>query len=451
MRMKKHGPRPIAVLPLGFLMMILIGALLLTLPAASRLGERTPFPDALFTATSASCVTGLIVRDTGTYFSLFGQIVIIVLIQLGGLGFMTMSAVLFSLTRRRVSLYERMSMAEGIGESKLSGVVALCRGAVFVTAICEGIGAALLALRFVPKYGPSAGLWRAVFTSISAFCNAGFDLNGNYASFTGYTADAYTQLVIMALIVAGGLGFAVIKNVRTARSFHRFTLQTKLVLLATAGLIVLGTAVILFLEYNNPKTLGPMPFWEKTLNAMFQSVTLRTAGFNTIDQLNLHDATKGVGIALMLVGGAPAGTAGGLKITTVLTLAISVMAYIRGRARTTVLGRTVPHEQIRKAMTVFFCGVLYLMTMTIVISAIEQYRTDAALGFWNQLYEATSAFCTVGISVGVTSVITTASRMILASMMFVGRVGLVTVAMSLTNYYRPEPLIGYPEESVQIG
>lgn len=447
----RRGIRPIAVLPLGFLIIILIGTLLLSLPAASAAGTRMPFADALFTATSASCVTGLVVADTGTYFSLFGQIVILVMIQFGGLGFMTMSTILFSMTRRRVSLYDRISMAEGLGEDKLQGVFLLCLNAVRITLIAEGLGALLLALRFIPQFGLARGLWMSVFTSVSAFCNAGFDLMGGYRSLTGYCGDALVLVVIALLIVVGGLGFTVIEEIRGKRRFRKYRLHTRLVLIGTVVFIVLGAGMVLLLEHDNAQTLGDMPFTQKLLNAFFQSVTFRTAGFNSIDQLAMREPTKGVGILLMFVGGAPAGTAGGLKITTVMTLGLTVYAYIRGRYRTVVLGRSIPFSQIRKALTLFVCGVSYVLAMTILISTIELSRPGGAFGIWNQLFEATSAFCTVGLSVGLSGTATTATRMLLASMMYVGRVGLLTVAMSLTNGDRQEGLLGYPEESIMIG
>lgn len=451
MRKIRRGVRPIAVLPLGFLLIILFGACLLMLPAASASGARLSFSDALFTSTSASCVTGLIVADTGTDFTLFGQIVIIVLIQLGGLGFMTMSTLLFALTRRRISLYDRMTMAEGIGEDKLTGVVRLCRKAVLVTFCCEGIGALLFLPRFIPAFGLARGIWVSVFTAISAFCNAGFDLMGNYTSLTAYTGDALVLLVVSALIITGGLGFAVIDDVRHTRGIKRYKLHAKLVLAGTVGLLVLGTVAVLALEYDNGATLGNMPFFEKVLNAFFQSVTFRTAGFNSIDQLAMRESTKGVGVLLMLAGGAPAGTAGGLKVTTVLTLLLTVYAYVRGRYRTVVLGRSIPLAQIRKALTIFVCGVSFVLVVTILISAMEQDLPGGAFGIWNQLFEATSAFCTVGLSVGLTAAATTGTRMLLALLMYVGRVGLLSVAMSLANVDRQEGVIAYPEESIMIG
>ena len=448
----RRGIKPINVLPLGFIVVILTGALLLMLPISSKDGTSLPFLSALFTATSASCVTGLVVVDTGTYFSLFGQIVVILLIQIGGLGIMTMSMILFGLTGRKISLHDRLSMAEGLGESRLQGVVRLTRGALLVTGIIELIGAILLTFRFVPTYGILKGVWFSVFHSVSAFCNAGFDLIGGYRSFTGYSHDPYMMFVIMGLIVAGGLGFGVILNMRHTRDMRRLRLHSKLVLTGTVFLILLGTLAFLWIEYDNPNTIGNMNLFDKIINSMFQSVTLRTAGFNTIDQLTLHDASKGVGILLMLVGGGPAGTAGGLKITTVFTLLLAARAYIRGQFETEAFGRTIPLEQVRRALTITLLGGLFLFGMATMLSFSEQDMPAGSLGLLNQLYEATSAFCTVGVSTGVTLATSNVTRVILIMLMYAGRVGLITVAVSLVeSTARKEPVLHYPQEEILIG
>ena len=452
MQKAKTGLKPINVLPLGFIVVILTGTLLLMLPFARKSGSSLSFIDALFTATSATCVTGLVVVDTGTFFSTFGQVVILLLIQLGGLGLMTMSMILFTFTGRKISLHDRMSMAEGLGESRLQGVVRLARGALLVTGIFELTGAVLLSFRFIPQYGLVKGLWFSVFHSVSAFCNAGFDLIGGYRSFTGYSHDPYMMFVLMALIIGGGLGFAVILNMRHTRDLRRLRLHSKLVLSGTVLLIVLGTLAFFWIEYDNPNTIGNMSLFDKILNSMFQSVTLRTAGFNTIDQLTLHDASKGVGIMLMLVGGGPAGTAGGLKITTVLTLLLAARAYIRGQFETEAFGRTIPLEQVRRALTLTLLGVLFLFGMATMLSFSEQDMPAGSLGLLNQLYESTSAFCTVGVSTGVTLATTHVTRVILILLMYAGRVGLLTVAMSLVeSTSKKEPVLHYPQEDILIG
>ena len=446
------GLKPINVLPIGFIVVILTGALLLMLPISSKNGVSLPFLDALFTATSATCVTGLVVADTGTYFSLFGQIVVILLIQIGGLGIMTMSMILFSFTGRKISLHDRMSMAEGLGESRLQGVVRLTRGALLVTGLVELTGAILLSFRFIPQYGLAKGMWFSVFHSISAFCNAGFDLIGGYRSMTLYDKDPFVLLTIMGLIVAGGLGFGVIINLRNTRDLRRLRLHSKMVLTGTAFLILIGTLAFLWIEYENPKTIGSMNLFDKIVNSMFQSVTLRTAGFNSIDQLAMHDASKGVGILLMLVGGGPAGTAGGLKITTVFTLFLAARAYLRGKFETEAFGRTIPLEQTRRALTITLLGSVFLVGMAMMLSFSEQDMPAGSLGLLNQLYEATSAFCTVGVSTGVSAAGSSVTRVILILLMYAGRVGLVTVALSLVeSTTRKEPVLHYPQEDVLIG
>ncbi len=451
MRKSKKGMSPLQILPIGFLCIILIGAFLLMLPIASVDHQSLPFSSALFTATSATCVTGLVVVDTGTHFTLFGQIVILLLIQMGGLGFMTVSTILFSFTRRKISMRDRLTIAESLGENHLQGVVRLGRTAVLVTGVCEGVGAVLLSIRFIPIYGLLRGVWYGIFHSVSAFCNAGFDLIGDFASFTAYTGDALVNLTLMALIVAGGLGFSVILNMFRAKRFKYFRMHTKIVVSWTIGLILVGALLIICMEYDNPQTLGKMPFFEKLLAGTFQSVTLRTAGFNTIDQLAQRDATKALGIVLMLFGGAPAGTAGGLKITTFVTLLTTMHAYVRGRRDTVIFGRTVASEQVRRALTVFLIGNMFLLGCTMAVSILEHGHAAGGYGILNQMYETTSALCTVGVSVGVTAVTGMASRMILCAMMFVGRVGLLTLALSLTEGMKTDAFMHYPQEDIMIG
>ena len=451
MRKMHLGIKPINVLPLGFIAVILTGTMILMLPISSKDGSSLSLVNALFTATSASCVTGLVVVDTGTYFSLFGQLVILLLIQLGGLGIMTMSMILFGLTGRKISLHDRLSMAEGLGENRLQGVVRLARGALLVTGIFELAGAILLSIRFIPQYGVVKGIWFSIFHSISSFCNAGFDLIGGYRSFTEYKADPFFLMVVMMLIVGGGLGFGVLLNIWRQRDFRRMRLHSKMVLTGTAVLILFGMLSFLIIEYDNPDTIGTMPFFQKLLNSLFQSVTLRTAGFNTIDEFSLRDASKGVSVVLMLIGAGPAGTAGGLKITTIFTLILAVRAYLRGRFDTVVFGRTISLDQVRRALTIFFFGLVFVMGMTIALSVVEQHKAAGALGIMNQLFETTSAFCTVGVSSGVTQESGIATRIILILLMYAGRVGLLTVAMSLIEGTTKEPVLHYPQEDIQIG
>jgi trk system potassium uptake protein TrkH len=342
-------------------------------------------------------------------------------------------------------------MAEGLGESRLQGIVRLARGALIVTAVFELAGAVLLMFQFIPDYGVVRGIWYSIFHSVSAFCNAGFDLLGGYRSMTIYQSNPYVLFIIMGLIVAGGLGFGVIINVRQTHDFRRLRLHSKIVLVGTLFMIVAGTLLFLWIEYDNPRTIGNLSLFDKIINSMFQSITLRTAGFNTVDQLSLHDASKGVSILTMLVGGGPAGTAGGLKVTTVFTLMLAARAYIRGQFDTVIFGRTISLEQVRRALTITLLGGIFLLGMATMLSFSEQDMPAGSLGMVNQLFEATSAFCTVGVSTGVTAAGSNVTRILLILLMYAGRVGLVTVAMSLVEGTTKEVVLHYPQEEILIG
>ena len=310
----------------------------------------------------------------------------------------------------------------------------------------EGIGAALLAVRFVPQFGWGQGIWCAVFHSVSAFCNAGFDLMGSYRSLTGYTGDWLVNLVIIALIALGGVGFSVLLRLGK----RRLNLHARLVLMATPVLLLGGGILITLLEYDNPATMGTLSAGEKWLAGLFQSATLRTAGFNTIDQFGQRETTKLLGVLLMLVGGAPAGTAGGLKITTLMVLFLTVRQFLRGRSETTAFGRTLPQETVRRSLCIVALGLALLLGVTVAISLIEEGKPGGDLPFLDQLFEATSAMCTVGLSTGLTAVGTDATRALLCLLMFAGRVGLLTLALSLVDG-RAQPLIRYPQEDVLVG
>jgi len=436
------GIRPIAVLPIGFLLIILIGTCLLMLPISAQ-GQPLSFVDALFTATSASCVTGLAVADTGTAFSLFGQIVLLLLIQTGGLGFMTLSTLLFVLTRRRISLYSRMTLAESLGEDRLQGVVRLSRSAVSVTLLIELAGAFLLAFRFVPQFGWGKGLWFSLFHSVSAFCNAGFDLMGNYTSMTAYVSDPLVCLTLMALVTLGGLGFSVLLNICS----KKWTVYVRLVLLSSTALIIGGGLFLTLLEWENPQTLGRLAPEARILAGFFQSVTLRTAGFNTVDQTALRDVSKLLGILLMLFGGAPASTAGGFKTTTILLLLFTVRSHLRGREDTEAFSRRFSSDAVRRALCIVVIGLFVLLGAQTCISLLEE---NSGFSFLDQFYEVTSALCTVGLSVGLSSAASTASRIFLCVLMFTGRVGMLTLALSLTGGKSSAP-IRYPATEIMVG
>ncbi|MDD3924887.1 MAG: TrkH family potassium uptake protein [Erysipelotrichaceae bacterium] len=443
------GVKPVQVLPIGFLAVILIGAFLLMLPISVE-GDNLSFLQAIFTATSATCVTGLVVVDTGTYFTSFGQFVILLMIQLGGLGFMTVATFLFIAMGKRISLKERMTMAESLGESRLQGIIKLAINVLKMTFLLEFIGALLLSIRFIPLYGLFKGVWYSLFHSVSAFCNAGFDLIGNYTSFTGFVSDPIINFTVMFLVIIGGLGFAVIVDVIRKRSFVNLRIHTKLVLIMTGVLIFGGSLLFLLLEFNNPETLGVLSFPQKILAATFQSVTTRTAGFNTISQIGLTDASKFLSIIFMFIGGSPAGTAGGIKTSTVAVLVMIVFSLMRKHDDVEAFKKRVSINVLRKSLAIFFIALTTLIIAVMIISTGEKGTIVKDVGFLNQLFEATSAIGTVGLSTGVTGNATSLTLSVLIVLMFLGRVGLLTVVFALGSKAE-ESRIKYPEEDVMVG
>ncbi len=437
------------VVALGFLIIILTGAVLLTLPISARSGEPTDFLDALFTATSATCVTGLVTVGTATHWSGFGQVVILLLIQIGGLGFMSLASIASFLTHRTITLRERMVMSAGLNLTENAGIVRLTRRVLLGTLAFEGAGAVLLATRFVPRVGLWKGIKMGVFHSVSAFCNAGFDLIGTpdnpFASLTGYADDVLVNLTIMALIVIGGLGFFVWGDIWDKRRFRRLRLHTKLVLITTAVLLCAGFALTLLFEWHNPQTLGTMPVQEKLLAASFQSVTLRTAGFNTIDQAALTGPSQAVACLLMMIGGSPGSTAGGIKTVTATVLVLSAISALRGRTTVSAFGRTIVSRSIMNAVTMMIVGGTLSLTGACVISYVESAPFGACL------FEAVSAFATVGLSMGLTPTLNAISRLILILLMYLGRVGVLTLGVAVLMRHREPPKMQYPDGDVMVG
>ena len=437
------------VVALGFLIIILTGAVLLTLPISARSGEPTDFLDALFTATSATCVTGLVTVGTATHWSGFGQVVILLLIQIGGLGFMSLASIASFLTHRTITLRERMVMSAGLNLTENAGIVRLTRRVLLGTLAFEGAGAVLLATRFVPRVGLWQGIKMGVFHSVSAFCNAGFDLIGTpdnpFASLTGYADDVLVNLTIMALIVIGGLGFFVWGDIWDKRRFRRLRLHTKLVLITTAVLLCAGFALTLLFEWHNPQTLGTMPVQEKLLAASFQSVTLRTAGFNTIDQAALTGPSQAVACLLMMIGGSPGSTAGGIKTVTATVLVLSAISALRGRTTVSAFGRTIVSRSIMNAVTMMIVGGTLSLTGACVISYVESAPFGACL------FEAVSAFATVGLSMGLTPTLNAISRLILILLMYLGRVGVLTLGVAVLMRHREPPKMQYPDGDVMVG
>lgn len=437
------------VVALGFLIIILTGAVLLTLPISARSGEPTDFLDALFTATSATCVTGLVTVGTATHWSGFGQVVILLLIQIGGLGFMSLASIASFLTHRTITLRERMVMSAGLNLTENAGIVRLTRRVLLGTLAFEGAGAVLLATRFVPRVGLWKGIKMGVFHSVSAFCNAGFDLIGTpdnpFASLTGYADDVLVNLTIMALIVIGGLGFFVWGDIWDKRRFRCLRLHTKLVLITTAVLLCAGFALTLLFEWHNPQTLGTMPVQEKLLAASFQSVTLRTAGFNTIDQAALTGPSQAVACLLMMIGGSPGSTAGGIKTVTATVLVLSAISALRGRTTVSAFGRTIVSRSIMNAVTMMIVGGTLSLTGACVISYVESAPFGACL------FEAVSAFATVGLSMGLTPTLNAISRLILILLMYLGRVGVLTLGVAVLMRHREPPKMQYPDGDVMVG
>ncbi len=444
LRTPRPAPPPAVILAVSFALLILAGTLALMLPIASAAGQATPPLDALFTATSAVCVTGLVVVDTGTYWSPFGQVVILALIQLGGLGIMSGATLLWLALGRRVSLRQRLLMREALGTFSLSGVEDVVRRIVIITVIAELGGTALLALRLALDYPPSIALWYGFFHAVSAFNNAGFDLFGEYRSLMLYTGDPTILLVIAGLVILGGLGVFTLIDVAQARSFHRLSLDSKLVVSVSLLLLVVDTVSLLALEYGNPKTLGELNLGHKLLNAFFHAVMPRTAGFNSLNIPDLTQGTLAITIVLMFIGAAPASTGGGIKVTTFSTLLAAIVSMARGRPQVEAFGREFPQTVIFRALTVALLAVALVMSAAIVLTITEGGSFTLAL------FEAVSAFATVGLSSGLTTSLTPVGKLVLIVLMFIGRLGPLTLALALIQAQRPTAY-RYAAESVRTG
>ncbi len=436
------------IIVLAFLLIILAGSLLLTLPVASRSGRPTPFLTALFTASSATCVTGLSLVDTCTYWSGFGQAVILLLIQVGGLGFMTIVSLFFFAVHQRIGLKKRLILAQSLGVEQLSGIVNLVRHVLIGTFVIEGVGALILTLRFWPLVGFGKALWWGVFHAVSAFCNAGFDILGAVevgGSLIPFAADPVVNITLILLITLGGLGFFVWEDILRSRRFRRMSVHTRLVLVISALLTLGGTAAFAGMEWNNPDTLGSLSTGEKLLAALFQSVTTRTAGFYTIPQRSLTGASKAVTDLLMFIGGSSGSTAGGVKTVTIGVLLLSVLAAARGRSRVTVFHRTISTQQISNAVAVVTMVFLLAFASGIYLSVSN------GLDFMDSLYETISAIATVGLSTGVTAGLNVSSQIILILLMFFGRVGIMTVSLGFLLSNQAEERYRYAETKVLIG
>ena len=443
--------QPTQIMVIGFALVIFIGGILLNLPIATQSGEQIGLFDALFTATSAVCVTGLVVVDTATYWSGFGQLIIILLIQIGGLGFMTVTTMFALIAKKKIRLRERLLIQESLNQLDLSGLVKLTRYIIITTLIIEGIGAVLLSTVFIPQFGLGKGLWYSIFHAISAFCNAGFDLMGSvsgpFSSLTSYVNNFTVTMTISGLIMLGGLGFPVILDVMRHKKISKLNLHSKVVLLTSAILIAIGMIFILLVESKNPETLGELSIKGKLLASFFQSVTTRTAGFNTIDLTIMHQSSIFVMIILMFIGASPASTGGGIKTTTLATLILTVKAFILEKQDIEVYNRRIESTTIRKALGIFFIGIVVVVGGTLIISLTDSQFTLVEAGF-----EVVSAFATVGLSIGGSPSLSTLGKLFIMIFMFMGRVGSLTIFMALASRgIKKNPPIRYPEGKIIVG
>ena len=426
----------VQIIALGFFLIIMTGTILLMLPVSTKNGQGASFLDAVFTATSASCVTGLVVQDTSTYWSGFGQAVILTMIQIGGLGFMTIATMFFMLLRKRVHLRGRELLTESISVNQVGGIMRLAKKILIGTFLIEGIGALLLMIRFVPLYGKQ-GIWMSVFHSVSAFCNGGFDLMGQhtgpYSSLSAFADDWLVNIVIMALIIIGGVGFVVWDDMLNFKwKLKRYHLHSKIVLFMSTVLIFGGA--VLFLIVERDATGAGLSIGNQILAALFDSVTARTAGFNTVDTAALSDAGKLLTIALMFIGGSPGSTAGGVKTTTIMVLMLYSFSYMRKDRGTSVFGRSLEDDALRKASAVFFTNLMLALGVTIAISAIQ------SLPMLDLMFETFSAIGTVGMSTGLTRDLNNISRILIIFLMYCGRVGSLSFANALAGKRKTAPV-----------
>lgn len=447
---------PTKIIVLSFFILILIGALLLNLPVASNDNKSIGFLNALFTATSATCVTGLVVADTLTQWSLFGQIVIIILIQAGGLGIITLATFFSVLLGRKIRLRGMLLAQESINHFSFEGVLRLVKKVVLVTFCIELIGALILSISFVPKFGPR-GFFIGIFTAISAFCNAGFDIMGDFKSLTEYNGDPIVLYTVACLIIIGGLGFLVWKDLYEFKRNKSLLLHTKVVLVITACLLFGGAVIFFIFEYTNPATMGNLNLFEKVNSAIFHSVVTRTAGFNSLPTNEMREISKVATIVLMFIGAAPGSTAGGIKVTTFGVIILAIIAQIRGYDDTIIFKRRVPHYVTNKSLAITGLSALLVLTVTAVLLVAEGANTKIISMlhdgmFINMLYEATSAFGTVGLSTGITYLLGSVSKVFLIITMFLGRVGPVSFAIALTlKSNRTNTDIVYPEGKIVVG
>ncbi|MBS6185003.1 MAG: TrkH family potassium uptake protein, partial [Clostridium celatum] len=427
------------------ILVILVGALILTLPISTTSGESTNFLDALFTATSAVCVTGLIVVDTGTYWNMFGQTVIMILIEIGGLGFMSFTTLIAIILGKKITLRERLILQDAMNTFNIQGLVKMVKYVLVFTVSVQFFGALLFSTQFIPEYGLGKGIFYSIFHSISAFCNAGFDILGNFSSLTSYNSNAVVILVASALIIIGGLGFTVWSELYSSKSLKKVSLHSKMVILMTTVLVLGGTILMFLFENNNVNTIAHMSFFDKIMNSFFASVTPRTAGFNSISTDGMTTAGQFLTIILMFIGGSPGSTAGGIKTTTIGILIVTIICVIQGREDAEVFKRRFSKDLVYKAFTLIFIGVSLVIVVTMLLSYTEKGASFIAL-----FYETVSALGTAGLTLGLTSELSSVGKVLIMFMMYLGRVGPLTVVLSITRK-KINSGIKYPEGKILIG
>ena len=452
MKTKKIMLSTTQIILLSFLVTILVGSLLLALPISSASGEAVPYLDALFTATTSTCVTGLVTIPTVSSWSVFGQVVILLLIQIGGLGVITVMSGLMLLLNREMGIGDRLLIQDAFNLNTMSGLVRFVKNVLFGTLIIEGVGALLYMLVFVPEFG-ARGIWISVFNSVSSFCNAGIDIIAEN-SLCNYATNPLVNIVTSALIILGGLGYIVwwdVLRVFKSRSpknrkiFRHLTLHSKIVIAVTAGLIFVGAILIFIFEYANPLTIGELSLFDKIQVSFFQSVTTRTAGFATVPQEHLTNASAAVSVVLMLIGGSPVGTAGGMKTVTVAVLLCSAFATVRNKNSATLFGRRISEESVRKAVAV---AVTFLAICT--VSAVLLMATTDAPAL-DAVYEAVSATATVGLSRNLTATLGIFGKLVIIATMYFGRVGPISLAVALGSKNESQNVISEPTEEISIG
>ena len=452
MKAKKFTPSTTQIILLSFLVTILTGSALLSLPISTQSGEAVPYIDALFTATTATCVTGLVTLPTVSTWSIFGQTVILLLIQIGGLGTITIMSGLMLLLNRKMGISDRLLIQDAFNLNTMAGLAKFVKNVLLGTLFIEGVGAALYMLVFIPEYG-ARGIWISVFTAISAFCNAGIDIIGEN-SLCDYATNPLINAITSALIILGGLGYIVWWDVirvvenrsrKNRRLFRHLTLHSKIALTATAGLITVGAILILLLEFNNPLTVGGMPLFDKIQVSLFQSVTTRTAGFASVPQENLTDAAAAVSLILMMIGGSPVGTAGGMKTVTVTILFCSALATVRNKQNASLFGRRISEGSVKKAVAVAVTFMTICLGSTVLLLATNDISALDAV------YESVSATATVGLTKNLTPSLNSFGKLIITVTMYFGRVGPISLAVALGSKNESQNVISEPTEEISIG